>query len=107
MKRLRYIYLSLFLVATTALAEDADVLDRYQAPAWCHPNHVCLTDEQFGQVVLSLKIRKYRIRELEVTQRKWGGMVGCGPGVAASVIKNEIDVNSAIVCGLVFGRRVY
>lgn len=91
--------LSLMVVAPTNAAEGN--------PKWCQKNYVCLTlgeaaDLAVKQIELSrdLKLAKAKVR-------RFGGVIGCGPGIGFQVESNEVTLDGQMLqCGFYFGIRI-
>jgi len=88
---------SLCVVAAPTASEPAKVQ--------CPKGYVCFTLADAADIDVRLIQLDADLRTAKARNRRWGGVVGCGPVVALAVNDNKVDINGAVACGAFMGLR--
>lgn len=72
----------------------------------CPKGLVCFTVDEAADIDVRLIELERDLKVARAKTKRFGLTAGCGPGVAARVLDGEATLDSAIVCGVVWGPRL-
>lgn len=71
----------------------------------CPQGYVCFPLSVAADIDARLIQLDADLRVAKAKNRRWGGVVGCGPFVGLAVRDSKVDLNGYVGCGAVLGLR--